>query len=250
VHKRIGVSPKLYLSAVSTLKALLMELLSEAISEKSDLKPVIAALDKLFMFDITLVFDTYIRSLVSEIEISKEKLENYAHTLEETVKERTRQLEEMTRVDPLTGLLNVRYLRDNLTRTLRAAKRRSEPVSIVYIDINDFKTINDTQGHQRGDEVLAAIGDAIRQVSRIEDSCFRYGGDEFCLILSNCNENLAEEIYLTRLNAEITRQLQTITISAGIVQTGPDEFEEADALIHLADERMYATKKAFKSRKL
>jgi hypothetical protein len=183
VHKRIGVEPKLYLSAINTLKGLLTNAIRESIEDVIVRENTIFALDKLITFDVTLVFETYIRSLVSEIESSKEKSEQYAMALEEKVRERTAQLEELSRIDPLTGLLNVRGLNDTLTRVLRAAQPRSELVCVVYIDINDFKIINDTHGHQAGDEILRVVGTSIKKVSREEDSCFRYGGDEFCLIL-------------------------------------------------------------------
>ncbi len=247
VHKRIGVEPKLYLAAINVLKSLLLEIIFETLPEKADRQAMLAALDKLLLFDITLVFETYIRSLVSEIEISKEKSERYASVLEEKVRERTKQLEELTRVDSLTGLLNVRYLNESLTRALRIAQRRHEPVSIAYLDIDEFKAINDTQGHPYGDNILRAVGAAIKHISREEDCCFRYGGDEFCLILPNCEEAQAREIYINRLNAEINQSLRNVTLSVGIVQSGPDKYGEPDTLIRMADEKMYAAKKASKA---
>jgi diguanylate cyclase (GGDEF)-like protein len=162
------------------------------------------------------------------------------------VKERTQQLEDLTRVDSLTGLLNVRYLTETITRILRSAERRSEPVSVVYLDIDEFKLINDTRGHQYGDEILRVIGMVIKQISRMEDCCFRYGGDEFCLVLPNCREEEARELYLNRLNTEVKKHLDDVTISIGIIQTGPSEYEEPDSLIRQADEKMYAAKKALK----
>jgi diguanylate cyclase (GGDEF)-like protein len=246
VHKRIGVEPKLYLAAINTLKGLLIEDIFTQIEHEQDRIAMLTALDKLFLFDITLVFETYIRSLVSEIESSKEKSEIYARTLEEKVRERTQQLEEMSRTDSLTGLLSVRHLQENLTRTLRTCQRRAEPVVIAYLDINDFKQINDTQGHQRGDEILRIVGDCIRKVSRAEDYCFRYGGDEFCLILPNCNEDQARNVYLQRLTNALKEQVDDVTLSIGMVQTGPMQFDEGHSLIRLADERMYAAKRAMK----
>ena len=246
VHKRIGVEPKLYLAAINTLKGLLIEDIFTQIEHEQDRIAMLTALDKLFLFDITLAFETYIRSLVSEIESSKEKSEIYARTLEEKVRERTQQLEEMSRTDSLTGLLSVRHLQENLTRTLRTCERRAEPVVIAYLDINDFKQINDTQGHQRGDEILRIVGDCIRKVSRAEDYCFRYGGDEFCLILPNCNEDQARDVYLQRLTNALKEQIDDVTLSIGMVQTGPMQFDEGHSLIRLADERMYAAKRAMK----
>src|SRR5690606_40853507 len=78
VHKRIGVEPKLYLAAINTLKGLLIEDIFTQIAHEPERIAMLTALDKLFLFDITLVFETYIRSLVSEIESSKEKSEIYA----------------------------------------------------------------------------------------------------------------------------------------------------------------------------
>ena len=248
VHKRIGVEPKLYLSAVGTLKTLLYEVIVDTLSGPESLA-MMAALDKLFLFDVTLIFETYIRSLLTEIEISKEKSDRYALVLEEKVRERTQQLEELARIDPLTGLLSVRYLHENLTRVLRAAERRSEYVSVVYFDVDDFKEINDTKGHMYGDEVLRGLGAALRHVSRMEDSCFRYGGDEFFVILPNCAEAKAREIYLTRLNAEILVRLPGITLSMGVSETGPDYFVEPEVLIRNADDRMYQAKKSMKALK-
>lgn len=242
VHKRIGVEPKLYLSAVNVLKELLNKFIHIEVTDEEKRIATEIALGKLLSFDIALVFETYIRSLVSEIETSRNKSEQYARLLEEKVKERTQQLEEMTRTDPLTGLLNVRYLQEALTRTLRAAQRRSEPVTVVYMDVNDFKIVNDTQGHQQGDEILRVVANAIKAVSRLEDSCFRYGGDEFCLVLPNSTKEEAQEAYLNRLTHELERHMKGMSLSIGIAQTGTELYVDADTLIRLADEDMYRAK--------
>lgn len=249
VHKRIGVEPKLYLSAIYTLKELLHRTIENEAPANTgiDIKAIIMALDKLLLFDVTLVFETYIRSLVSEIETSKDKAEHYARSMEDKVKERTRQLEEMSRTDALTGLLNVRHLHDIVTTALRGAQRRSEPVTAIYIDVNDFKQINDTQGHQRGDEILRIVGRAIKGTARLEDSCIRYGGDEFFIIMANCQEDQAKDIFVERLIQRIKDELDDVTISIGVAQTGPNEYVDASALIRLADERMYIAKQAHKN---
>lgn len=243
VHKRIGVEPKLYLAAVHTLKQLLIDLLGEVLHDKKTLNDTIQAVEKLIMFDIALVFETYIRSLVAEIETSKQRSDEYARTLEEKVRERTRQLEDMTRTDPLTGLLNVRQLVETLTQILRAAQCRAEPVTVVYVDVNDFKTINDRHGHQRGDEVLRAVASAITRVSRGSDHCFRYGGDEFCVLLPNCREHTAREVYLGRLREELSGLREQISVSVGFIETGAPDYLSPEELIREADRRMYAMKR-------
>lgn len=249
VHKRIGVEPKLYLAAILQLQTLLGHMLRRIIPDGKECRRVIRAAEKLFMFDISLVFDTYIRSLISEIETSREKSERYAVELEYKVQERTQQLEIMSRTDPLTGLLNVRFLTEMLTQSLRAAQRRLEPLTLVYLDINDFKAVNDTEGHQRGDEILCAVANGIKSLSRLEDQVFRYGGDEFCIILPKCNEQQAQQLYSERLHEEIRASEPNLTVSIGYVQTGPDEYLTAEELIRLADLRMYKDKDRLKNGK-
>ncbi|MBV1790015.1 GGDEF domain-containing protein [Marinobacterium sp. D7] len=242
VHKRIGVDTKLYLSAVYTLKSLINDYLSRHIDDIQVRADTLSALEKVFMFDITLVFETYIRSLLSEIETSREKSEEYARILEDKVRERTHQLERMARTDPLTGLQSVRYLNEALTRYLRMAENRQEMLSLVYIDINDFKLFNDTEGHQRGDEILRNVGQAILQVSRNEDSAFRYGGDEFCVVLPRCNAEQARDICVSRLLGALVEVDEAIQLSIGIAQAGPGSYPSAGQLLSQADRAMYQHK--------
>ncbi len=248
VHKRIGVEPKLYLSAIFTLKTLLITVLRSEISDDDTYHLTSTALEKLMMFDVTLVFDTYIRSLLAEIEISKQKSDEYALHLENRVRLRTQQLEELSRTDALTGLLNVRHLTDTLTSCLRASQRRAETIAVVYLDINDFKQINDTQGHNKGDDVLRTLGSSISRVSRSEDSCFRCGGDEFCIIMPDCTGEDAEQVYRTRLQEELASRGVDFSISIGVAETGPTEYLEPEELLHKADKSMYADKRRHKKR--
>jgi len=246
VHKRIGVEPKLYLSAVHTLWDLLVRTISDGLTEGKDRQAALLALNKVLFFDITVVFETYIRSMVAEIESARNKSEVYAESLEVMVQERTQQLEEMARTDPLTGLLNRRFLMEDVMHAIHVAQRRGEALSLVYFDVNDFKEINDRNGHQYGDEVLRKIGGILLTIRRSEDTCYRYGGDEFCVLLSNCREQDARQQFCQRLDEEVAKHLESVTLSTGIAQTGPDNYEEAGKLLELADVRMYEAKRAYK----
>ncbi|MCG8489619.1 MAG: GGDEF domain-containing protein [Chromatiales bacterium] len=247
VHKRIGVEPKLYLAAIMTLKQLLITHVRKTVPAANDPDAVIEALEKLLMFDVSLVFDTYIRSLISEIEIAKDKTEQYASALEEKIKERTKQLERLSRTDPLTGLLNRQHFDEILTQAVRAAQRRKEPITLAYVDINDFKAINDTQGHRRGDEILQRVAIALKNSSRTDDFCFRYGGDEFCIIMPNCRKQEANSAWEKRLHESLAQQTDNPNLSIGYAQTGPDEYMTTEQLLQLADEEMYRAKKLAKT---
>lgn len=247
VHKRIGVEPKLYLAAVQALRESLDNLLRDKLPDTDSRARVGLAIDKLFMFDIALVFETYIRSLVAEIETSKDRSDQYARSLEEKVRERTKQLEEMARTDPLTGLLNFRHLEESLSQALVAARRRSEPLTVAYIDVNNFKHINDTLGHQRGDDILRSVSGILTRCARAEDRCFRYGGDEFCVILPNLGEAEAQRTYQARVESELSRLKEPISLSMGFVEAAPPDYLAPDDMIKRADTRMYAMKERWRA---
>ncbi|BAP13015.1 MAG: diguanylate cyclase [Alcanivorax borkumensis] len=238
VHKRIGVEPKFYLSAVHLLHRLLVKNITEAIDASAERDRALKALDKLIYFDVTLVFETYILSLVSEIETAKDRTEEYARALEETVAMRNGQL----RIDALTGLTTRRYLNEVLHRTVKAAQRRREPVALIFVDVDAFKEINDRRGHAYGDRVLVELGKVLKETARGEDTCVRYGGDEFCVVLANSTEEQAELAYCQRTRRLLAERLPEVSISMGVVQTGPDHFEDVDALLYAADQRMYLNK--------
>lgn len=245
VHKRIGVSPKLYVAAIQLLLDLLEKRLMQPDANGCEnCRDKVRALNKILMFDLTLVFDTYIQSLVSEVERNSQELEEYAHSLEETVRERTAQLEELARHDGLTGLLNQRSLFEELRREIARSSRRSEPFALVYLDADKFKEVNDTLGHKFGDSVLCAVAESFRAVLRPEDTPARYGGDEFCIILPQSDMQGAEAVAQRIIDTfDSTKPECGVTLSIGIVIFAPGSGEDADALLNRADQAMYEAKK-------
>ncbi|MDX1803086.1 MAG: GGDEF domain-containing protein [Alcanivorax sp.] len=238
VHKRIGVEPRFYLSAVHLLRRLLVTLIIDEIRPQESRGATLKALDKLIFFDVTLVFETYIQSMLSEIEAVKNRTEKYARALEETVAVRNGEL----RTDALTGLTTRRYLHEALHCTLQAAQRRGEPVSLIFVDVDNFKALNDRKGHAYGDKVLAELGRILLETARGEDTCVRYGGDEFCIVLANSTEEQACATYCQRINRLLEDRLPGVSISMGIMQTGPDHYDGAEAMLKSADRRMYLHK--------
>ncbi len=242
VHKRIGVSPKLYTTALRILQSLLeRELESEVDGAGAYAAERRVALQKLFMFDIQLVFDTYIASLVAELEVAKYEVERYALSLEEQVAERTRELAELSRLDPLTGIANQRSFYEHLRRECGAAERSSEPLGLLYIDLNGFKLVNDSRGHQAGDEVLMEVSTAVRQASRATDIACRYGGDEFYLIMPRTNAAQAPLI-AQRIAEGFDASRIGVSLSMGIAIYDPAEPVGIDDLIKTADQQMYRAK--------
>lgn len=250
VHKRIGVDPKLYLAAVHTLTTLLADDLLVAIPDREEAEQVIASLRKLVMFDVALVFETYIRSLVTEIDNSKQRSEAYARALEEKVRARTLELEALSREDPLTGLLSVRQLRPSVHDALYRAGRRGEPLTLVYLDVDDFKQVNDTLGHQAGDAVLVAVAAALRSQARPEDSCYRYGGDEFCVIVPGCTADVARATFVDRVRKHLAETHPELRLSVGCADTRPPDYLNVDELLQRADQEMYADKRTEQSRQV
>jgi diguanylate cyclase (GGDEF)-like protein len=242
VHKRIGVSPKYYLSAMHLLKSLLMDVMRRNLPDYDTYLAAATALDKLLYLDNEFVFETYIRSMLSEIETAREAALQHASLLEDKVAERTRELEDLARKDPLTGLFNQRYFREGLERELTRAQRKGAPLCLLYLDLDGFKGVNDTQGHLAGDALLRLLADIVRQHCRSYDLPCRYGGDEFCVLLP---DTLLDEAraFADRVQGAAATAGTPILLSIGLVQAGPQHWPTSAHLVEAADHAMYAAKR-------
>ncbi len=241
VHKRIGVEPKLYLSAVRTLERILIRRIREH-GDSLDKDAIIAALDKLLYFDTTLVVDTYISSMLAQVERANRKIQDYANSLEQKVAERTLELEALARKDPLTNLLNQRSMYELAKRALASSRRRKACLTVAYFDVDNFKQINDRLGHLKGDKVLRDIGAATLESVRETDIACRYGGDEFCIVFPDADAAQAARI-CQRIIDIFCAAWPDFSLSVGIhsfdMQHGETSIED---LINEADTRMYRAK--------
>jgi diguanylate cyclase (GGDEF)-like protein len=151
--------------------------------------------------------------------------------------------------DPLTNLFNRRYLEETLDRELARAGRESYPVCIIMVDLDYFKKINDTYGHDAGDQVLRALATTLAGQSRRGDFACRYGGEEFVIVMPNITRRTAYERakklrrHLNSLQIPYEGHCLTTTISMGIA-CYPTNGETRQALLRAADQAMYAAKKA------
>jgi len=163
-----------------------------------------------------------------------------------------RQAKRQIWTDPLTQLHNRRLLNERLGEIFEAQRRAGQDLAIVMMDIDNFKAINDTLGHQAGDEMLRFAGELLRTVLRTSDIAVRFGGDEFVLILPSVTAEDAARIArrIVALFGQRT-QLMDITpkpsLSAGVASIWQNRPADADELIRLADEALYEAKRAGKA---
>jgi two-component system, cell cycle response regulator len=158
------------------------------------------------------------------------------------------EVKQQTFVDDLTGLYNSRYLKFALNNFIQRCKEPNQHFSVLFIDIDHFKKVNDEHSHMLGSEFLVTIGKTIKHTVRKIDPVFRYGGDEFVVLLNGTEVEGAMEI-AERIRKSIERRIFLIkdakiqtTVSIGIA-TYPIHASDRDTLLKLADEAMYSAKK-------
>jgi diguanylate cyclase (GGDEF)-like protein len=153
----------------------------------------------------------------------------------------------MTR-DGLTGAYNKRYFMEVLNRHEQRCRRRRLPMSLVLIDIDHFKQVNDTYGHLAGDEVLQELSSRVQQITREDEVFARFGGEEFALLI--CDGNLREAVQLAERCHSLVRSTPfetsagtiPVTVSGGVAEY--DMASPASEFIERADQKLYKAKKS------
>lgn len=157
-------------------------------------------------------------------------------------------LQQLALKDTLTGLGNRRYFDDALAKAMQWSERKQQDVALILLDLDNFKQVNDVHGHHAGDEVLLAVAEAMRQTLRASDNLFRFGGDEFAVLL-NGEDALSAELVAHRLVKAIAQQHMCqkhgVSASAGLAYAHSSNCGQK--LFISADQALYDAKLAGKN---
>jgi len=186
----------------------------------------------------------------SELDVAYKEL----NTLTDALNEKNRLLAEMAARDGLTDLFNHRYFQEFMRQQVLQAQRYDRPLSLILLDIDHFKDLNDTYGHQFGDVILKELADILRSSVRKADIVARYGGEEFGIIMPDTDsrgaavagEKIRHTVEQHRTNVSADKAIE-FTISLGVAQyTG--KMTEAGELVGAADSCLYEAKRSGRNR--
>jgi diguanylate cyclase (GGDEF)-like protein len=186
-------------------------------------------------------------AMAEELGISRATMQDYQQSLEIKVTERTRQLQELAETDPLTGLPNRRHLFTLLHEAIARAQVDEKRVGVFFLDIDNFKNINDGMGHAFGDRVLVSLADRLRATVEAFGFAARLGGDEFTVIFADCPTTEAirtagisiVQAFQSPLNVDGRDLIVSVSVGASIF---PDHEREPEALLKAADAALFRAK--------
>ena len=191
-----------------------------------------------------------------KVEIAKLRIRNLLERelLRKTVEEKQNELERIAKYDPLTQLPNRAMLADRMSQALTQTQRRGQQLAVCFLDLDGFKAVNDTHGHDAGDHLLITVAERMKQALRDGDTLARLGGDEFVAVLPNLADVATSAPMLNRMLAAAAQPVAygevVLQVSASLgVTFYPQALEmDADQLLRQADQAMYQAKQAGKNR--
>jgi diguanylate cyclase (GGDEF)-like protein len=192
--------------------------------------------------------EAYVMSMLAAFILERYALEAFLGRV--LLRERNNELKKISFHDSLTGLYNRHFFEEILGRSISISVRRNSSLSTVIFDVDHFKNVNDTAGHQAGDRVLTAIAGAIRTTVRAADAAARYGGEEFVVLLPDTD--LAGAVCLAERVRAATAALAhdgvswKVTLSAGVAELS--KTESRDDFLRRADESLYEAKRSGRNR--
>ncbi len=236
-HERISLQLKWYLGAYGKLFELLAtQITRHYVQQPHEIPDLLVTLTKIFALDQQLAIEAYYG-------VTTERVDSLLTELAET----QHRFKESSRWDGLTKVLNRKHLMESLEMEFHRSQRFKHSFTVIFLDIDYFKQINDRYGHAFGDHVLETIGEKLKKLVRPEDVVGRYGGEEFVVGLVECAADTAG-IVAERLRASISmtnfskdQQTIQITISLGFASLSP-EISSLEELIKKADKALYQAK--------
>ena len=240
-HEKLGLPIKGYLGAYAHVQEIITRLIFQNCTADAEWVKLVCAINKVIMLDASMAVEAYHRVALGRVEQLMSQLEHEKEAIRR-----------MAETDHLTGLLNRRYFYDCLDAEIQRCHRYGNSLCVLSLDLDDFKTINDSHGHHAGDVVLRTLSGILKQYARKTDKCGRLGGEEFGVTLVETNletaQLMAERLRLAILKAEASlRDLRlSASVSIGIAQWSPRVADAAE-LLKQADSALYAAKEAGKN---
>lgn len=208
------------------------------------------------LFQTTILLENQVRRRTEELETALRDNERITRNMREYERERMtlqEQLRYQATHDNLTGLYNRHYLNETVVRELHLAKRHGYPISLVLCDLDHFKAVNDRHGHLAGDQVLRAFSALVTRKARQSDLCYRFGGEEFLLVLPRMPKNIAmeraEQLRAKLMAKAISFDGKVIFVTASFgVACQPTDGDNLGALVAAADRALYEAKAGGRNR--
>jgi diguanylate cyclase (GGDEF)-like protein len=169
-------------------------------------------------------------------------------TLERSLREANERIHLLTMTDPLVGIFNRRYFDDQLAAATADAEQHHRPLSLAFVDVDNFKRVNDTYGHAVGDEVLIEVARRLLAPLRANDWVARYGGEEFAVVLPETDSteamNVAERLRAAIADRQVSTSVGDLTVTAsfGVASSEPAAFRNPLELVGAADMALYLSK--------
>ena len=199
------------------------------------------------------------QELIKEISVLKQRIQELEHSesklkrAEEALRESENKYRELSIADGLTQLYNSRYFYHQLKMEMDRAERYGHPLTLMLLDLDDFKQFNDTYGHIEGDQVLSRLGHVVKRCLRQTDTAYRYGGEEFTIILPMTTSKDGA-VTAERIRTEFKKETFSpapgpdvhVTVSIGLAQYKLQE--DMKVFVHRVDQLMYQGKKNGKDR--
>jgi diguanylate cyclase (GGDEF)-like protein len=262
VNRRLPTTMKILLTGQAGLDAVIDAInrahLNQYISKPWDETAILLAVENLLR-QYRLVHEN--QQLIASLSAKNQALLEMNRELEAKIHERTHELAEanarlaqLAVTDGLTGLYNHRHLHERLTLEVERSQRSGLPLSLLMLDVDNFKQFNDTFGHPAGDEVLRQLARVLNDTRRANDVVARYGGEEFAVILVDTAKFTAAKV-ADRVRDRVSShdfsdaapRAGKLSVSIGVA-TFPDDGADAEGLVRAADTALYAAKRAGRNR--